>query len=57
MPAPDDQQLSCGTQPALSITLPLWKTSADVDGAPIVEKEHSEGALRLVDLDSLRRGQ
>jgi hypothetical protein len=52
-PALDDQQLYGGTQSALSTTLLLWRSSAGVDGAPIVEEEHSAfGLVRLV-----RRGR
>jgi hypothetical protein len=39
---PDEQQLYGGTQSALSTTLLLWRSSAGADGAPIVEKEHSQ---------------
>jgi hypothetical protein len=34
----DEQRLYGGTQSGLSTTLLLWRNSAGVDGAPIVEE-------------------
>jgi hypothetical protein len=43
-----DQQLYGGTQPALSTTLLLWRSSAGAEDVPIVEEQHSQAA-RLLD--------
>jgi hypothetical protein len=44
----DDDQARASTRSVSASVLQMWRSSAGADGAPIVEKEHSEGCAPAV---------
>jgi hypothetical protein len=54
-PGEDESQASAGRRSAPASLLLLWRTSAGVDGAPIVEDQHCEAAPLLLVLPKSKR--